>query len=229
MYKMKKNKNTWLFLIVLFSSTELFGQWCLDLPVTIEEIAACNRHIALTFAPRFDQYVSYCDDGNGSVGGGTAGDSEGGDADRIVRVDFDGDWVATNNWQSLENLDSPLQGYDIRPMAYYTVTWTDVNWIIVYTFYLARDWAKTGTGCSADEHEGDFVKVFVVVKRPTSQNQDPEDLLLGFQTTKQKEYCISLIEDANGGTDFNTYVPSPNDNLVAPGGNSSAPIVSTGG
>ena len=128
----------------LFLSFTSSGQFCLTIPGNLEAIEACNRDIALAFAPRIGQWVSYCDSYAANNTTGTGGDSEGGDADRLLRPDFDGDWDATNNWQNLENLDDPNFSYDVRPTIYYAVTWTEEVWIIVYTFYYARDWAKTG-------------------------------------------------------------------------------------
>ena len=156
--------------------------WCLELPATLEEIEVCNRGIARAFAPILNQY-SNPEEANSLEG----------NCDRILKVNYDvnsggsNNWIATDNWDNLVNVGDPLfSQYDIRPHTYYAVTWSSEAWIIVYSFYYARDWANDGIGCTEDEHEGDMAKVFVVVKRPDSENQPPEELLLGFKTTITK-------------------------------------------
>ena len=175
--------------------------WCLDLPSTLEEIEECNRGIARAFAPILNQYSQ-----------ATHEHSISGHADRILKVNYDfnsdgsNNWVATDNWDNLVNVGDPsFSQYDVRPHTYYTVTWTDQVWIIVYSFYYARDWAVDGNNCDEDEHEGDVGKVFVVIKRPDSENQPPEEMLLGYQTTIDNAPCptengVEVVKSSNSTT-----------------------------
>lgn len=168
-----------LFLLFIVINPTYAQTWCLDLPSTVEDIEACNRGIARTFAPILKQFSQ-----------ANHPHSISGNADRILKVNYDinsggtNNWVATDNWDNLVNVGNPSFGqYDVRPHTYYAVTWSDQVWIIVYSFYYARDWAVEGNNCDEDEHEGDMAKVFVVVKRPDSENQSPEEMLLGYKTT----------------------------------------------
>ncbi len=175
--------------------------WCLDLPSTKEDIEACNRGIARAFAPILNQYSQVAHSHSVS-----------GHADRILKLNYDtnsdgtDNWVATDNWDNLVNVGDPSHSqYDVRPHAYYAVTWTDQVWIIVYTFYYARDYADEGLGCIEDEHEGDMVKIFVVAKRPDSENQLPQEMLLGFQTSLNSTTCptengVTIIKSFQNST-----------------------------
>jgi hypothetical protein len=197
-----KASNILIFFVVLCFQITTNAQWCMELPTNVADIEECNNYIAKKFAPELVQWQSICFD-NG----------ESGNADRITKVNFDNDWVATNNWQSLEDFLGDNSGWDNRPFCYYAVTWTPEVWIIVYSYYYARDYANGGSGCGEDEHEGDLARVFVVVKRPLSQDDDPEDLLVGFMTGEDdKEPCIST--EVNGG---NTYIPSSQSTQIASG------------
>lgn len=176
---------TYLLFLPFIAINSYAQYWCLELPATLEEIKACNRNIARAFAPILNQY-SNPEEAN----------SLSGNCDRIFKVNYDvnsnstDNWIATDNWDNLVNVGDPLfSQYDIRPHTYYAVTWSPEAWIIVYSFYYARDWANDGIGCTEDEHEGDMAKVFVVVKRPDSENQPPEELLLGFKTSLQSTTC----------------------------------------
>jgi hypothetical protein len=160
-------------------------------PIGEEEFIACNKMIAVQFAPAVFQWISTCE-----------ADAENGDADRFLKVNFDNDWIADNNWENLENLDDLAFNYEDRPFAYYAVSWTEEYWIIVYSFYYARDHAMKGAGCPEDEHEGDLPKVFVVAKRATSVGDDPSDLILGF-ATKDHEQCINDLEEGEDPNEVN--------------------------
>ncbi|GAB4254474.1 MAG: hypothetical protein Kow0027_20590 [Saprospiraceae bacterium] len=175
-----KQLSTLILLLSLSALNPTYPQtWCIDLPASEADIKACNRVIARAFAPVLNQYS---DPQNAN--------SISGNADRILKVNYDvnsdltQNWVATDNWEHLMNVGNPSSSqYDVRPHVYYAVTWTPEVWIIVYSFYYARDWADSGIGCTEDEHEGDMAKVFVVVKRPASETQPPEEMLLGYKTT----------------------------------------------
>ena len=179
-----------IFIIFFILATyPTFAQLCTNLPGTLNEIEACNYHIAKTFSPKIHQWVSVCT--NSLEGSG----------DRILKLDYDGDWDSMNNWENL-----PI-GTDFNhpSTAYYNVLWTEDLWIILYSFYYARDWAAVGPLCPKDEHEGDIAKVLVVVKRAETGDELPEDLLLGFATGKESEDCISTDKESS---DYNAYIAS---------------------
>lgn len=76
-------------------------------------------------------------------------------ADFITRVDYDGDYICTNNW---ENLDKG----DLAAYVYYSVVETSTTWFIVYAFYHPRDW----TDHSFDqEHENDMEGLLEIIKK----------------------------------------------------------------
>ena len=175
------------FAVINFTYTQT---WCMELPSIAEEIEVCNRNIARAFAPILYQYTDITNDHSLS-----------GNCDRILKVNYDvnsnntSNWVATDNWDNLDNVGNPsFSQYDIRPHVYYAVTWTEEAWIVVYSFYYARDWADGGTGCNEDQHEGDVAKVFVVIKRPDSANQPSEEMLLGYRMTIEEEFITCPTE-----------------------------------
>jgi hypothetical protein len=180
-----KNKITFHILLFLFLFLFLFfdtsAQFCVELPNNIQDIESCNKNIAEKFSPRIHQWSNVGDSNNPTS-----------DFDRIVKVNFDGDWLATNNWHEMTNFLS----HDVFPSLYYNVLWTEDLWLIQYTFYFARDWANGGFECDEDEHEGDFVKVLVIAKRATNSGDKAPDLLLGFSTSKGDEDCIEIGENA---------------------------------
>jgi hypothetical protein len=155
-------------------------------PNDVESIKWCNRNIAEKFSPKIHQWSNILSDNNPDA-----------NFDRIVKVNFDNDWVATDNWLSMDEIEE----HDVTPCLYYTVLWTENLWIIVYTYYFARDWANGGFECDEDEHEGDFAKVLVVAKRATNAADEAKDLLLGFATTKGNEDCIDIGDNAFTVTD----------------------------
>jgi hypothetical protein len=78
-----------------------------------------------------------------------------GRADYISRVDFDGDWSGTNNWDNAASRPLPAH-------AYHSVVETGSHWYIVYTFFHPRDWSDT---VFDTEHENDGEGVLLVVER----------------------------------------------------------------
>ena len=73
-------------------------------------------------------------------------DSTNSRADYITRFDYDGNMIATDNWENLTRF--PLAAH-----AYYSVVETCSHWFIAYGFFHPRDW----TDSSFDqEHENDM-------------------------------------------------------------------------
>ncbi|MEM8907606.1 MAG: T9SS type A sorting domain-containing protein [Bacteroidota bacterium] len=168
-------KNNWLLFSYWFIVACTLGHTsplsaqalCVQTPSTSTEFAECNREIAATFAPVIVQYVT-TDTPHGL----------GGNADRIVPYNFDGDWNGFNNWSSA---NTPAD-----PTVYYHVHWTETFWVITYTLYWARDFAANAlpnNGCNQDLHEGDSDKIIITVARPTEAGVDAADLAMGVAST----------------------------------------------
>ncbi|AKQ63508.1 hypothetical protein A176_000420 [Myxococcus hansupus] len=83
----------------------------------------------------------------------------GGRSDFITRVDFDGDWVGTNNW---DNTGSRV----LSAHAYHSVVETPSHWYLVYTFFHPRDWSDN---IFEKEHENDSEGVLLIVQRDGSE------------------------------------------------------------
>jgi hypothetical protein len=56
-------------------------------------------------------------------------------ADAITRFDFDGDWIANNNWKNLDHFSTPAY-------VYYEVFETRSHYFIWYAFFHPRDYAS---------------------------------------------------------------------------------------
>jgi hypothetical protein len=78
-------------------------------------------------------------------------------ADYITRFDYDGDRLATNNWDNLKKF--PLKSY-----VYFSIVETCSHWYIVYSFYHPQDWAGPG----GQEHEGDTEGFLAIVRKDGS-------------------------------------------------------------
>ncbi len=76
-------------------------------------------------------------------------------ADYITRFDYDGNMIATDNWENLTRF--PLAAH-----AYYSVVETCTHWFIAYGFFHPRDW----TDSSFDqEHENDMEGQLTIVRK----------------------------------------------------------------
>jgi hypothetical protein len=105
-----------------------------------------------------------------------------GRSDYIARVDFDGDWVGTNNW---DNTGSRA----LSAHAYHSVVETSSHWYIVYTFFHPRDWADS---VFDTEHENDGEGVLLVVARDGSEYGK----LVGAVTVAHKDF-FSYVPDGS--------------------------------
>jgi len=83
----------------------------------------------------------------------------GGRSDFITRVDFDGDWSGTNNW---DNTGSRV----LSAHAYHSVVETSSHWYLLYTFFHPRDWSDS---IFESEHENDGEGVLLIVQRDGSE------------------------------------------------------------
>jgi hypothetical protein len=79
--------------------------------------------------------------------------------DRPLRVDFDGDWDATNNWSNLD-----AGALKQRPAAYYSAVLTETHVFLTYTLFYPRDWIPI-VCVSYACHDNDLEVVMVVAER----------------------------------------------------------------
>lgn len=77
-------------------------------------------------------------------------------SDLIAKVDYDGNWDPTDNW------DHVHAGHSLDATVYYSVVETCTHWFIVYDYYHPRDWVDSRF---QQEHENDFEEVLVIVRR----------------------------------------------------------------
>jgi hypothetical protein len=117
--------------------------------VPLDTRAACsattNRDLAWRYAPVHHQDA----------------DSSSYRSDMLTRIDFDGDWLMSDNWEAAAALTSnPL------PYVYYSVTSTPTHWYILYAFYHPQDWSDTAF---ETEHENDLEGLLVIVYRDGTQ------------------------------------------------------------
>jgi len=112
----------------------------------------------------------------------TGSHSLGGKSDYITRVDFDGDWSGTNNWDNTGS--KPLTAH-----AYQSVVETRSHWYLVYTFFHPRDWFDS---IFDTEHENDGEGVLVIVER----NGTEYGSLIGAVTVAHKDF-FSFLPDGS--------------------------------
>lgn len=91
--------------------------------------------------------------------------------DLLRRVDFDGDWVTTNNW------DNAGRG-DRTSWVYYDVKETETHWFVTYTLYHARRVSEAIRPLrSLREHENDMGGCVVVARKGAPRGREVELLL----------------------------------------------------
>ncbi|WP_117215793.1 hypothetical protein [Allorhizocola rhizosphaerae] len=91
-------------------------------------------------------------------------DSSDYDADYLSRVDFDGDWIAQNNWEAQDDSVSRLIG-----AVYYSVVETSTHWHLVYAYYHPRDWEDYPDPFGQYTHENDMEGALLVVRKDGSE------------------------------------------------------------
>ena len=98
-----------------------------------------------------------------------------GAADYIRRVDFDGDWIATNNWENSRRADGSAH-------MYYDVKETETHYFIHYAWFYPRRHASIGLF----RHENDWGGCVVVARKNAPRGREVEALLTsdgeGFET-----------------------------------------------
>lgn len=91
--------------------------------------------------------------------------------DLVRRVDFDGDWVMTNNWEHAGT-------GDLSACAYYDVKETATHWFVTYTFYWPRRESTAPLFLNAlRRHENDLGGCVVVARKDAPRGHEVELLL----------------------------------------------------
>jgi hypothetical protein len=105
-------------------------------------------------------------------------------SDLITAVDYDFDFVSTNNWDNLHAGDyndpdrcpvSPFpffchdrHVYALPAHVYYSVVETCTHWYVIYDFFHPRDWTDSEF---EGEHENDFEDVLAIVRKDDAGGQ----------------------------------------------------------
>lgn len=127
-------------------------------------------------------------------------------ADYVTRFDYDGDWIATNNWENMTRF--PLTAH-----VYYSVVESCSHWYINYAFFHPRDWSNLNVP-GAQEHENDMEGYLSVVRKDGSKFGKLE----GIVTTSHWDfYSYTLAgspltngkETIDGRVTMQTYDGSP--------------------
>jgi hypothetical protein len=115
--------------------------------------------------------------------------------DRPLRVDFDGDWDARNNWAHL----GPRMA-KARPAVYGSAILTATHGYLTYTLFYPRDWA-TPFCLPYVCHDNDLEVALVVITRPSGA--DPDGRLSLVETKAHNEYraigARAVARSATGG------------------------------
>ena len=117
-----------------------------------------NYQIAKAYSPIFYQDLDKTD-------GPCRNQSKSGSADWIAAVNYDGDWVGTNNWENLVRERS--QG-DVKAKVYYTTNETSTHFFVMYSVFHPRDWTDIPFACRLDSHENDMEGVLICAKKDGS-------------------------------------------------------------
>lgn len=83
-------------------------------------------------------------------------------ADYVTRFDYDGDWIATNNWENMTRF--PLTAH-----VSYSVVESCSHWYINYAFFHPRDWTNDFVSPLANEHENDMEGFMSIVRKDGSR------------------------------------------------------------
>jgi hypothetical protein len=94
-------------------------------------------------------------------------DNDDADADWISAVDFDGDWLASNNWEHQDRPATHQQDLGrLKGAAYYSVAGTRTHWFVLYAYYHPRDWCDTPLCEQTNQyHENDLEGALLVVRK----------------------------------------------------------------
>ena len=143
--------------LLLLAAAGAWGTRAVDPVDELAKAAACvdperpldSRHereaarLLDRWAPTFVQHVARDDAGR----------------DRPTRIDFDGDWDTTNNWDHQAEF-----GTDLPPAVYGAAVLTETHAYLTYTLYYPRDWIRPFC-LPYICHDNDLENVLVVVER----------------------------------------------------------------
>jgi hypothetical protein len=104
-----------------------------------------------------------------------------GRGDYITAINFDNDWISTNNWNNIDR----SKGYVPLGHSYYSVVETSTHYFIIYSFFHPRDWAKV---CffNIDYHENDLEGELTIIKKSAANNGYGE--ILGMVTVAHSDF-----------------------------------------
>ena len=80
------------------------------------------------------------------------------EADYITRFDYDGNYIANDNWENLENGDLSAYGY-------YSVVETASHWYLIFAYFHPRDRSIF----HVDQHENDIEGLLMIIKKDGSE------------------------------------------------------------
>jgi hypothetical protein len=115
---------------------------------------AYYQQLALRWAP-----IHYQDVDNSGCG------SMSGRGDYITSINFDNDWITSNNWNNIE----PNKGFAPQGHTYYSVVETSTHFFIIYSFFHPRDWANICFN-NIDYHENDLEGMLTIIKKTSANN-----------------------------------------------------------
>jgi hypothetical protein len=88
-------------------------------------------------------------------------------ADFLTPVNYDGDWIANNNWDNLDR-------YELNATVYYDVRETRTEYYITYMFFHPRDYSRVCIALVC--HENDSEGTIVVVDKATLKERAVQSL-----------------------------------------------------
>ena len=145
-------------------------------------IAQSNKQIAEKYAPIWYQDI----------------DSDNVRADYITSVNYDGDWILNNNWDS-------FGARALKAYVYWSVVSTETHWFITYTVYHPRDWLEV---CLPELcHENDMEGVLLAVRRDGSPYGRLEALESIFHLKVKKYYIPEYLSPKPGLSDVSAGIP----------------------
>lgn len=83
--------------------------------------------------------------------------------DELAAIDYDGNWVTTDNWDNLDHPETWTTG--THAVVYRSVVDTCTHWFVTYAFYHPRDWTDT---VFDQEHENDLEGLVLAVRKDGS-------------------------------------------------------------
>lgn len=80
------------------------------------------------------------------------------DQDYITSVEFDGDWISSNNWEN-------QPAGDLSAHVYYSIVETETHWFLFYSLFHPRDYTDDPCEKSDGCHENDMESIQLVVRK----------------------------------------------------------------